>query len=117
MIKTKRAYEQPSADDGHRVLVDRLWPRGVSREEAGIDEWIKELAPSDDLRTWFGHDPQKWGTFRKRYRAELQARAKRESMEALARKARQGTVTLVYGAKDEEHNNAEALKDFLQKIL
>ena len=116
MIRTKRAYA-PSADgDGLRVLVDRLWPRGVSRQELALDDWKKELAPSDDLRRWFGHDPDKWGGFRRRYRAELQAEDKTAAMRELAHAADGGAVTLVYAAKDEEHNNAAALKDFLENM-
>jgi uncharacterized protein YeaO (DUF488 family) len=117
MIRTKRAYEDPAPGDGRRVLVDRLWPRGVSKDEAALDDWFKELAPSDELREWFGHDADKWGKFRQRYRAELQAEEKQELLRDLAASARQGGVTLVYGARDEEHNNAAALRDFLQSMV
>jgi uncharacterized protein YeaO (DUF488 family) len=112
-IRLKRAYEGPGSQDGCRVLVDRLWPRGVSKEEAKIDLWLKEIAPSDALRKWFGHDPEKWEEFRKRYFAELDERG--ESLEELRREVGDGRVTLVFGARDEEHNNAVALKEFLEK--
>jgi len=113
MLKLKRAYEDPAKSDGHRVLVDRLWPRGVSKEDARLDDWMKDVAPSDELRKWFGHDPEKWDEFRKRYFAELDADP--EAVAKLAEKAKEGTVTLVYAAKDEEHNNAVALKEYLEK--
>lgn len=112
-IRLKRAYDEPSSQDGCRVLVDRLWPRGLSKEGAKIDLWLKEIAPSDGLRKWFGHDPAKWEEFRKRYFAELGERS--ESVEELREKAGDGRLTLVFGARDEEHNNAVALKEFLEK--
>jgi uncharacterized protein YeaO (DUF488 family) len=112
VIKLKRAYEPPESDDGLRVLVDRLWPRGVSKSSARIDLWLKEIAPSAALRKWFGHDPAKWNKFRVRYFQELQK--KRETVEQLVEHVRHGTVTLVYGAKDQEHNDAVALKEFLE---
>jgi uncharacterized protein YeaO (DUF488 family) len=112
VIKLKRAYESPESDDGLRVLVDRLWPRGVSKSSARIDLWLKEIAPSAALRKWFGHDPAKWNKFRVRYFQELQK--KRETVEQLVEHVRHGTVTLVYGAKDQEHNDAVALKEFLE---
>jgi uncharacterized protein YeaO (DUF488 family) len=111
-IKLKRAYESPEADDGTRVLVDRLWPRGVSKSAAQIDLWLKEIAPSAALRKWFGHDPAKWSKFRARYFQELQKKG--AAVEQLMAHARHGTVTLVYGAKDQEHNDAVALKEFLE---
>jgi uncharacterized protein YeaO (DUF488 family) len=111
----KRAYDPPGRNDGCRVLVDRLWPRGVSREEARIEVWLKEIAPSDELRKWFGHDPDKWTGFRQRYFAELEQ--KEELVAELAEKARVGSLTLVFGAKDEEHNNAVALREYLEKRL
>ena len=111
-IKLKRAYDPPAPDDGLRVLVDRLWPRGVSKNSARIDLWLKEIAPSAALRKWFGHDPEKWNKFRTRYFREL--RERREAVEELVEHVRRGTVTLVYGAKDEEHNDAVALKEFLR---
>jgi len=113
MIRTKRIYEEPSGDDGARVLVDRLWPRGVSKEEARIDRWEKDLAPTTELRRWFGHDPAKWEEFLQRYRAELEGRE--EPLARLRREASEGTVTLLYGARDEEHNNAVALKQYIEE--
>jgi len=113
MIRTKRIYEEPSEDDGGRVLVDRLWPRGISKEKASLDRWEKDLAPSDDLRRWFGHDPAKWEEFLRRYRAELEG--KEEALARLRREANEGTVTLLYAAKDEEHNNAVALKRYIEE--
>jgi uncharacterized protein YeaO (DUF488 family) len=112
MIKLKRAYEKPSRDDGFRVLVERLWPRGVRKEEARLDLWLKDVAPSTPLRQWFGHDPAKWPEFQRRYRAELQDH--RDRLALLRRKAREGTVTLVYGSRDTEHNAAVALKKVLE---
>ena len=110
-VKVKRAYERPAADDGVRVLIDRLWPRGVRKVDAAIDQWIKEIAPSTALRQWFGHDPARWEEFRRRYAAEL-----REHPEQLARLrelARRGTITLVYAAHDELHNDAVVLRELL----
>ena len=114
-LKIKRAYEQPAEADGERILVDRLWPRGLTKKKAAIDLWLKEIAPSRELRQWFGHDPEKWKEFRERYRAELQN--KKDLVELLVDKARSGTVTLVYGARDEEHNDAVVLKQFLEKLI
>jgi uncharacterized protein YeaO (DUF488 family) len=111
-IKLKRAYERPEADDGFRVLVDRLWPRGVSKTSAKVDLWLKEIAPSTDLRKWFGHDPKKWKDFRARYKREL--REHETEVAELRKRARRETVTLVYGAKDEEHNDAVVLKEYLE---
>lgn len=112
-MRIKRAYEAPSPEDGWRILVDRLWPRGVKREDARIDAWAKELAPSERLRRWFGHDPRKWAEFRRRYRAELFQRE--ELLRDLVRRAAHGWVTLVYGARDREHNNAVVLKELLEE--
>ena len=111
-IKLKRAYERPEADDGFRVLVDRLWPRGVSKNSAHFDLWLKEIAPSTPLRKWFGHDPKKWKEFHTRYLRELKEHT--EEIDELLKHARQETVTLVYGAKDEEHNDAVVLKEYLE---
>jgi uncharacterized protein YeaO (DUF488 family) len=111
MLRIRRIYDPPAADDGRRVLVDRLWPRGLSREDARIDEWLKEIAPSDGLRKWFGHDPARWEEFRKRYREELHGHG--ELLERLRAEGRQGTVTLLFAAKDEERNNAVVLKELL----
>ena len=112
VIKLKRAYEAPESDDGFRVLVDRLWPRGVSIGEARIDLWLKEIGPSTELRKWFDHDPSKWATFRARYLRELKSRP--APVAQLMEHVRNGTVTLVYGAKDHMHNNAVALKEFIE---
>ena len=112
MFKIKRVYAVVEPSDRYRVLVDRLWPRGISKERAGIDVWMKEIAPSDQLRKWFGHDPKRWLEFRKRYRAEL--RAKTELIGQLREfEKKYGTVTLVYSARDEEHNQAVVLSEFL----
>ena len=110
-IRLKRAYDEPSPQDGQRILVDRLWPRGVSKEDLEIDRWAKELAPSDGLRTWFGHDPDKWEEFRKRYFEELDGK---EEVEHLCKEYSDRRVTLVFAARDEERNNAAALKDYLE---
>jgi uncharacterized protein YeaO (DUF488 family) len=111
-FKHKRAYEKPARGDGCRVLVDRLWPRGVSKAEAKIDHWAKELAPSTALRKWFGHDPERWPEFKRGYFAELESQG--EALGELRKLARGKTVTLVYGAKDVEHNQAVALKEYLE---
>jgi uncharacterized protein YeaO (DUF488 family) len=111
MFKLKRAYEKAEAADGARYLVDRLWPRGVTKASLKLDDWLKEVAPSDSLRHWFNHDPEKWNEFRKRYFAELDA--KPDAWLPLA--ARKGVVTLVYGAHDSEHNNAVALAEYLKE--
>jgi uncharacterized protein YeaO (DUF488 family) len=111
-IKLKRAYEPPEKSDGFRILVDRLWPRGISKSSARIDLWLKEIAPSDALRKWFGHDPSKWDEFRKRYAAELAKRS--AAVFQLKQLTGKGSVTLVYGAKEERYNNAVALKEFLE---
>jgi uncharacterized protein YeaO (DUF488 family) len=108
-VAIKRAYEPAAASDGHRVLVDRIWPRGVSKANARIDEWAKELAPSTELRKWFGHDPERFDEFRRRYLAELAEQ--RDRVEELRRR---GKVTLVYGARDPEHNNAAVLAELLR---
>ena len=110
-IKLKRAYESPARTDGTRVLVDRLWPRGISKKAARIDLWLREIAPSAELRKWFNHDPAKWAQFRQKYSRELDANG--AVVDQLRELLRRGTVTLVYGAKDEEHNDAVALRDYL----
>ncbi len=112
MIKLKRVYETPSKDDGERILVERLWPRGLSKEQAKVDLWLKEIAPSAELRKWFGHDPDKWDEFRRRYEKEL--KGKRDLIELLRRKSKEGTITFVYAARDEERNSALVLMRFLQ---
>lgn len=111
----KRAYEPVASSDGYRVLVDRLWPRGVSRARAKLDGWEKELAPSTELRKWFGHDPSRFAEFRHRYVEEL--RGRRSELTALRRRARAGPVTLVYGARDSEHNEAVVLAEVLRRGL
>ena len=115
MIQLKRAYDLPSADDGARFLVDRLWPRGVRKEALEIVAWLRNVAPSTELRKWFGHDPEKWPEFQQRYRAELADNA--DAWQPLLDAARAGTVTLVYGAKDTEHNDAVVLKALLEERL
>jgi uncharacterized protein YeaO (DUF488 family) len=112
MIQLKRAYEKPSRSDGERILVERLWPRGVSKERAALNLWLKDIAPSPHLRKWFGHDPAKWKQFERQYWNELKDHS--EAVELLRRKAKQGAVTLVYSAHDEQHNAAVALKAFLE---
>jgi uncharacterized protein YeaO (DUF488 family) len=114
-VRLKRAYDAPAATDGYRVLIDRLWPRGISRERAKLDEWEKELAPSAELRQWFGHDPARFEEFRRRYIDEL--RHQRALLSTLRRRARDGTVTLVYSAHDEEHNDAVVLSEVLVRGL
>ena len=112
-VKIKRVYEQPSSDDGSRILVDRLWPRGLTKEKARVDLWLKEIAPSTELRKWFGHDPAKWKSFRVRYEAEI--RDHDDLIEMLKDIARTGAITLLYGARDEKHNEALVLKQFLER--
>jgi uncharacterized protein YeaO (DUF488 family) len=115
MILLKRAYEAASPDDGVRILVERLWPRGIRKERLKLDAWMKNVAPSDRLRRWFGHDPKKWTVFRERYFAELDLND--EAWHDLARIARDGKLTLIYSSHDTEHNNAVALKDYLVNKL
>lgn len=110
-IRIKRAHEPAGRADGRRVLVDRVWPRGVSRESARLDDWLKDVAPSTKLRKWFGHDPERWTEFRRRYHRELDDQDER--IDELKRLAKRGTLTLVFAAKDETHNNAVALKEYL----
>lgn len=111
-LRVKRAYEPAAPADGHRVLVDRVWPRGVSRERARIDEWARELAPSGELRRWFGHDPERFDEFRTRYRRQLSTQER--ELERLRARAASGRVTLVYGARDERRNNAVVLAELLR---
>ncbi len=115
MIQTKRVYQPAGPHDGTRYLVERLWPRGMKKEALKMDGWLKDVAPSNELRRWFGHDPAKWVEFQKRYGAELNQR--RAAWEPLARAAHRGRVTLLYSAHDEEHNNAVALKKYLERHL
>jgi uncharacterized protein YeaO (DUF488 family) len=114
-IDLKRAYDAPTRSDGRRILVDRVWPRGIAKDDLQIDAWLKDLAPSTGLRKWFGHDRAKWDEFRKRYALELEQRP--EALEELVEKARAGHVTLVFSAKDTQHNNAVALKEHLERCL
>lgn len=117
-IRLKRAYEPSARGDGFRVLVDRLWPRGVSKEDLDLDVWAKELAPSTELRKWFGHDPERWPEFRKRYGEELRETNAREQITELIRAAKgKSTITLLYGAKDPEHNEAVVLKKLFERAL
>ena len=111
-IRCKRAYEPALESDGYRILIDRLWPRGVSRADARLDEWARDLAPSTELRRWFGHDPDRFAEFRRRYRDELSTQEAK--LRDLRRRAREGTVTLVYGARDTEHNDAVVLAKILR---
>jgi uncharacterized protein YeaO (DUF488 family) len=113
-IRVKRIYDAPSPADGCRVLVDRVWPRGIKKQDAALDEWRRELAPSTELRKWFGHDPERWPTFRKRYRAELRKHS--AELRALRARAKTQRVTLLYGAKDTEHNQAVVLAEALREI-
>jgi uncharacterized protein YeaO (DUF488 family) len=113
-IHLKRAYDQVSPDDGYRILVERLWPRGLTKEKADVDLWLKEIAPSPELRKWFGHDPQKWQEFSRRYRAELEENT--EAVSQLRQILKQeDKVTFVYAARDTQHNSALLLKDYLEK--
>jgi uncharacterized protein YeaO (DUF488 family) len=112
-IRIKRVYLQPEKEDGNRILVDRLWPRGLTKEKASVDLWLKEIAPSTELRKWFSHDPTKWAEFRTRYLAELRENA--EQLARLKQEAAKGTTTLLYGAKDEDHNEAVVLLELLTR--
>ncbi len=110
-VKLKRAYEAPAAEDGIRILIDRLWPRGISKKKAALDQWMQDIAPSAELRKWFGHDPARWDEFRRRYAEEVHQNA--ELLDRLRSLARQGPVTLVYSAHDEVHNDAVVLRNLL----
>jgi uncharacterized protein YeaO (DUF488 family) len=114
MVKIKRVYDPAERGDGERILVDRLWPRGLSKRAAAIDEWMKDLGPSHELRKWFGHDPRRWSEFRRRYVAEL--RTQRDPLMAIVRKATRGAVTLLFGARDPEHNQAVVLKGVIERL-
>ncbi len=113
MLKIKRVYDAPSIEDGFRILVDRLWPRGLTKEKAKVDLWLKEVAPSSELRKWFAHDDTKWAEFREKYFSELAE--KRDLVDIIVRKMKEGNVTLLFGARDEEHNDAVVLKDYLAR--
>lgn len=110
----KRIYEEASPDDGYRILVDRLWPRGVSKEKAKIEEWMKEIGPSNELRKWFDHDPEKYSDFKKKYKEEL--KSKKEELEKIKNIAEKQQVCLCYGAKDKEHNQAQVIKEVLNAM-
>ena len=112
-LQIKRAYEPKSDGDGRRILVDRLWPRGISKDKADIDLWLKEIAPSAKLRKWFDHDPEKWSEFRRRYRAEIAENG--EALQSLKEAIGKGPATLLYGARDEQHNHAVVLRDMLHR--
>jgi uncharacterized protein YeaO (DUF488 family) len=115
MIKIKRIYEEPAAGDGFRILVDRLWPRGLTKAAAKVDLWVKDLAPSNELRKWYGHDPEKWTEFKKRYSGEM---AKKDGeLDLIVNKAKKGTVTFLFSSKEEKLNNAQALKEFVEAKL
>jgi uncharacterized protein YeaO (DUF488 family) len=113
-IELKRAYDPPAPGDGRRVLVDRIWPRGIARDDLRIDAWLKELAPSAGLRKWFRHDPKKWEQFKARYARELDERP--DALAQLVEMAKTGRLTLVFGARDTEHNNAVALREYLERV-
>ena len=110
-VKLKRAYDAPTADDGARILIDRLWPRGVTKERAAIDRWMKDISPSTELRKWFGHDPARWDEFRRRYAQEV--RKNSDLLDQLRSLARHGPITLVYSAHDEKHNDAVELRQLI----
>jgi uncharacterized protein YeaO (DUF488 family) len=112
-LRLKRVYEPAAREDGVRVLVDRLWPRGLSKDKAVVDHWMKDVAPSATLRKWFGHDPDRWSEFQRRYKSEL--REHKDLLDEIRKLAQQGTVTLLFGARDEEHNDAVVLRDVLSK--
>lgn len=116
-VAIKRAYEPPASGDGWRVLVDRLWPRGVSKARLQLDAWVRDLAPSTELRKWFHHDPDRWDEFVRRYREELRAPEPEALLSTLSEHAAHGTVTLIYGARDTEHNEAAVLQDVVQERL
>jgi len=113
MVALKRVYDEPEPGDGTRVLVERLWPRGLSKERAHVDLWLKEIAPSRELRTWFGHDPVKFAEFRRRYKTELASETGQAALAQLRELAKQGPVTLVFAVHDTQHNNAVVLRDLL----
>jgi len=113
MIRIKRIYEAAAKEDGTRILVDRLWPRGLKKQDAKVDLWLKEIGPSDELRKWFSHDPDKWEEFKKRFSAELDK--KRDLVQVVVDKAKEGDVTILFGSKEERFNNAHALADYLKR--
>jgi uncharacterized protein YeaO (DUF488 family) len=116
-VRLQRAYDDPQPDDGHRVLVDRVWPRGRTKAELRLDAWARDLGPSTGLRKWFGHDPARWTEFQTRYHAELAEPVRAQALDALATIARSGRVTIVYGARDREHNQAQVIADEIARRL
>lgn len=116
-VQIKRVYDKPAANDGVRVLVDGLWPRGISKENLEINDWVKEIAPSSGLRRWYAHDPKKWPEFRKRYQRELAGLPQKALLKSLAERARKGMLTLVFSARDGEHSNAAALAEMIRKRI
>ena len=116
-VRLQRAYDEPTPSDGHRVLVDRVWPRGRTKEHLRLDEWARDLGPSTQLRKWFGHDPARWTEFQVRYHAELADPGRSRTLDELAERARQARVTLVFGAHDAEHNQARVIADELERRL
>lgn len=117
MIKVKRVHGPPEAEDGWRVLVDRIWPRGLSRDNAAVDEWFKEIASSNALRKWFGHDPQRWAGFREKYLKELQTTERKGMVQGILERTRSGNVTLLYAARDAAHNNAVVLMELVETLM
>src|SRR2546422_6472141 len=119
MIKVKRIYDEPGTEDGYRILVDRLWPRGLSKDKAKMDLWLKEISPSDELRKWFSHDPQKWKSFQKRYAKELSSEERQDLLKRIREIEREkGTITLLFSTREERYNNAVALSNVLKpKVL
>jgi uncharacterized protein YeaO (DUF488 family) len=116
-VQTKRVYEEPSPLDGHRILVDGLWPRGIRKEDTKLEAWMKDIAPSIALRQWYGHQPERWDEFRRRYREELSKAPRKELIRQLARDAREGRLTLVFGARDAERSNAAVIAQVIRERL
>src|SRR5215210_681821 len=116
VLRVKRIYEDSEEVDGERILVDRIWPRGISKDKARLSDWRKDLAPSNDLREWFGHDPERWEEFKERYRAELEEAGKMGDIRDIAERAEVENVTLLFGAKDIRHNDARALEAFIREV-
>jgi len=117
VLKIKRIYDEPSPEDGYRILVDRLWPRGISKDRARVDEWARDIAVSDDLRRWYGHDPAKWDEFRRRYKKELSENGRMDRLREIGERAKTENVTLAFGASDVEHSNAAFLKDLISELV
>ncbi len=115
-LRVKRVYEEPEEVDGERILVDKIWPRGLSKEKARLSDWRKDLAPSNELRKWFGHNPERWEEFKERYHAELEEAGKMEEVREISGMAEDRNVTLIFGAKDTEYNNARSLESFIREL-